>query len=273
MPDLRSDEGLLHFEITEAAVSGGSPAVLLHGLGSCGDDWPLQVQVLTDRRRVITPDLPGHGRSTPLPGRARIADFGDAVLRLLEARREPPVHLVGLSLGGAVALQLAADAPQRVRSLTAVNTFARLRPAEHGFGRGLTRLRLLLFAPMDRVGDWVAAGLFPREDQAALRRLAAGRLAANRRRNYLRTIGAVLRFELRPRLREIVCPTMVVAGERDRTVPLAAKLELQAGIPGARLEIVRDSGHATPLDAPAAFNRLLVDFLEEVEGKGSTLDG
>jgi len=266
VPDLRTNGGCLHYEDYEAVSPGGAPVVLLHGLGSCGDDWPLQVQALTDRRRVLTLDLPGHGRSTPLPGRVRIADFAAAVLRLLEVRREPAVHLVGLSLGGAVALQLAADAPQRVLSLTAVNTFARLRPAEHGLGRGLTRLRLLLFAPMDRVGEWVALGLFPREDQAGLRRLAAQRLTSNRRRTYLRSIAAVLRFDLRARLGEIVCPTLVVAGDRDRTVPLAAKLEIQAGIRGARFQIVGDSGHATPLDAPQAFNTLLLGFLDEVEG-------
>lgn len=266
MPELQTADGCLHYSVYPAVFPGGAPVVLLHGLGSCGDDWPLQVQALNDRRSVLTVDLPGHGRSTAPRGRAHIAGFAQAVLRLLEARGEPPLHLVGLSLGGAVALQIAADAPARVLSLTVVNTFARFRPAGHGLGRGLTRVWLLLFAPMQRLGEWVAEGLFPREDQDGLRRLAAERLAANRRRSYLQAVGAILRFDLRERLGEITCPTLIVAGERDATVPFSSKAEIRAGIRRARLEVVRDSGHATPLDAPQAFNELLRGFLDEVEG-------
>jgi 3-oxoadipate enol-lactonase len=238
---------------------------LLHGLGSCGDDWPLQLPALEPRYRVLTLDLPGHGASPLLRGWPSVGFMADEVARLLEALEEPPVHLVGLSLGGAVSLQLAVDHPDRVRSLTAVNAFARLRPHVGGLGRGLVRMALLAFGPMAAMGRWVADGLFPGADQSILRQAAAQRIAANPRRAYLQAIAAVSRFDLRRRLKDIACPTLIVAGERDATVPMRAKVELAEGIPGARLEVIPASGHATPLDAPEAFNNLLLRFLSEVD--------
>ncbi len=266
MPFLDTRGLRLHYDLHNP--QGLSTVVLLHGLGSCGDDWPFQLPALTPRYRVLTPDLPGHGRSTLAPGWPTVGDYARAVVDLLDGVGERAAHFVGLSLGGAVALQCALDAPGRVRSLTIVNSFARLRSGVVGSGRGLLRLTLVLFGPMSWVGRWVAAGLFPRAEQAALRQAAAARLASNPRRAYRAALAAAARFDVRARLRDISCPTLIVAGDGDRTVPLAAKRELAEGIPGARLAVVPDSGHATPLDQPEAFNALLLQFLGEVEAAG-----
>jgi 3-oxoadipate enol-lactonase len=71
-------------------------------------------------------------------------------------------------------------------------------------------------------------------------------------------------FDVRNRLGQITCPTLVIAGDRDTTVPLHLKQVLAASILGARLEIVADSGHATPIDQPEVFNRLVLRFIESV---------
>lgn len=245
--------------------AGAAAAVLLHGLGSCAEDWGLQLPALTPDRRVLTVDLPGHGRSPALPGWPRVSDLVRPTAAALDRAEPGPLHLIGLSLGGLAALQLALDRPERVRSLTLVNAFARLRPAPGGLGRSIVRLALLAFGPMRVLGAWVAAGLFPRPEQAALRRVAAERLAANDRRAYLAALHAAARFDVRARLGEIACPALVVAGAHDRTVPLACKLELAGGLPGAQLEVLAESGHATPLDAAPAFNDLVRGFLREVD--------
>jgi pimeloyl-ACP methyl ester carboxylesterase len=257
----------VHHQVHHPEHIGGPAVVLLHGLGSCGDDWPLQLSPLEPFYRVITLDLPGHGQSRLPPGWTTVRGLAAPVAALLERLEEPPAHIVGLSLGGAVALQLAVDWPARVRSLIIVNSFARMPHLSAGNGRALVRITLLLFGPMSLVGKWIAAGLFPGEDQAMLRQVAAERIAANRRGAYLRLLSAAARFDLRPRLAEVSCPALIVAGDRDATVPLEAKVELQARIPGARIEIVPDSGHATPLDAHDAFNALLLGFLHEVDQK------
>jgi pimeloyl-ACP methyl ester carboxylesterase len=78
---------------------------------------------------------------------------------------------------------------------------------------------------------------------------------------YFAAMRALARFDARGQVAAIRCPTLIVAGDRDTSVPLAAKTELAAAIPGARLLIVPGSGHATPHDQPAAFNRALLEFL------------
>jgi pimeloyl-ACP methyl ester carboxylesterase len=177
------------------------------------------------------------------------------------------VHVIGLSLGGCVALALALTAPARVRSLVLINTFAQLRPAGmRGRLRGLGRVLLALGAPMATVAAYVAREAFPRPEHTALRAAATARLAANPRRHYLASLAMLVRFDVRESLCDIRCPTLVVAGERDATVPLAAKQLLARAIPGARLAVVADSGHVTPFDQADTLNRLLLEHLATADG-------
>ena len=265
MPLFEQDGARLHYQMHPSQAQDGSLVTFLHGLGSCGEDWLLQVPVVARRHPILTLDLPGHGRSDALRGRPTTPAMARSVAGLLRELGAAPTHLVGLSLGGAVALQLAADEPRLVRSLIAVNTFARLRMGAGGMGRGLARLALLGMGRMDWLGRWVAAGLFPRTEQEGMRRAAAERLASNPRSAYWRAILAAARFDLRSRLGQIAVPVLIIAGEDDTTVPLAAKVELAASIPSARLEIIPGSGHATPIDAHERFNALLLAFMEQVE--------
>ncbi|MEJ2013872.1 MAG: alpha/beta fold hydrolase [Anaerolineales bacterium] len=249
----------------------GPAVLLLHGLGSCAEDWALQVAALAGRRGVIMLDLPGHGRSGRLPGWPTISGYAACALAPLDALQLERVDVVGLSLGGLVALQIGLDHPERVRSLTLVNSFARMRVPPTGIPRMLVRLILLAAAPMHALGEWVAAGIFPHPDQAQLRRMAAERLAANSRRSYLQAALAVARFDLHERLHELQLPVHVIAGEADNTVSLRAKRELARRIEGARLTIIPGSGHVSPVDAPGAFNQALLDFLNSLdilEGRG-----
>jgi 3-oxoadipate enol-lactonase len=248
-----------------AERSPAPPLLLLHGLGSCAEDWALQSAAFAGTRGVIMLDLPGHGRSDSLPGWPTIGDYASCALAPLDALRLPRADAAGLSLGGLVALQLGLDFPERVRSLTLVNSFARMRVPPAGIPRMLVRLLLLAAAPMQKLGEWVAAGVFPRPDQEQLRRLAADRLAANSRRSYLQAALAVARFDLRERLDELRLPVHVIAGEADKTVSLRAKEELARRAAGARLTFIPGSGHVSPVDAPDAFNQALLDFLNELD--------
>jgi 3-oxoadipate enol-lactonase len=120
---------------------------------------------------------------------------------------------------------------------------------------------------MNRLGDWVAGGLFPGPEQESLRRMAAARIAGNSWRGYLQAALAVSRFDRRRDLARIKTPTLVVAGEKDTTVPMRPKLELAQRIPGARLEVIPGSGHVTPIDATARFNALILAFLADVDDR------
>lgn len=241
----------------------GPPIVLLHGLGSSSADWTHQLEPLAARHRVVVPDLRAHGRSSRPRGRLTIGVMAHDVAALLAALEAPPAHVVGLSLGGCVALVLALDHGARVRSLTLVNTFARLPPpGPRRVLRLLTRLGLLACAPMRVVAAHVARGLFPRPDQRELYLAAVASLGSNRRGAYFASMRAVARFDVRSRLGQVRCPTLVVAGDRDATVPLAAKTLLSRTIPAAELLVVPDSGHATPADQAERFNSTLLAFVE-----------
>lgn len=243
--------------------SHGPLVLMLHGLGSRGDDWVFQIEALQDEYRVLTLDLRGHGISPSAPGWPTLRDLAVDVAGLLQQMGERRAHVVGLSLGGGVALQIGVDFPDLVESLTIVNAAATLRVPFRRFPIAFMRLALLLTGRRRRLGEWVAVGLFPRADQLQLREVAAERIAENTRPNYLKAINAILRFDLRKEVRLIEVPTLVVAGRLDRTVPLRSKVALAQAVPGARLEVIENSGHATPLDAPVEFNRILLEFISE----------
>jgi pimeloyl-ACP methyl ester carboxylesterase len=261
----RAPPSRVHWIEYPSVIAGGGAVVLLHGLGSSAEDWLLQAPVLQDRHRVIAIDLPGFGKSRRLAGWPSIADYAGAVGGAMAEAGMPAAHVIGLSLGGSVALQLGLDEPERILSLTLVNTFASLHLRPAAVLRTSVRFGLVLLGRMDRVGAWVAKELFPEPQQADLRRYAAERLTHSDRRSYIQAGQALARFNVFRRLGEVRCPTLVVAGENDTTIPLSAKQRLSQEIRGARLAQFPNSGHATPIDEAQAFNRAVEQFLDEVE--------
>jgi pimeloyl-ACP methyl ester carboxylesterase len=113
-------------------VTGGGPAVVfLHGLGSSADDWALQVPEFAKQFRVVTLDMRGHGASKARGGYS-IEQMADDVAKLLRQLGLPPAHIIGLSMGGCVAIALGIHHAESVRSLALVNTFARYQPPPGG---------------------------------------------------------------------------------------------------------------------------------------------
>jgi len=265
MPELTTDGLRLHWEEHIPKHETGHPVILLHGLGSSGEDWLLQTPALGMQRRLLAPDLPGHGRSQGFRHWPRIEDFAVAVSAMLRETHAEPAHVVGLSLGGAVALQLAVDSPEQVASLVIANGLARFRPSLEVLALGSVWLGRVLSGRMEDVAEWVAADLFPKPDQAGLRQEAAVRLARNRRSDYLRAVAAAAFFNIWPRLGSVTCPTLIVSGELDRVFPVERQREIAGGIRGARMVVVPDSRHATPIDSPDLFNRLVIDFMVAAE--------
>ena len=261
MPETVINHVRFHFEES----GSGDVLLFLHGLGSCSQDWPLQMPVFCSRFRVIAPDLHGHGQTDKPRKRVSIAQMTADVACLLDELGVKRTHIVGLSMGGCVAQQLALDNPARVRSLTLVNTFARFDPGAPDNAIPLVaRMGVLGLLGLPAQARFVAARMFPKPEQAQLRALAVERIASNDLATYIRLLLTLGAFDVTHRLREIACPTLVIAGNRDTTVPLRAKKFLAEHIPSARFELVADSGHATPIDQPEMFNRLVMNFVESV---------
>jgi 3-oxoadipate enol-lactonase len=269
VPVIRVRDVELYYEIHGAKVSGDgrsapSPVLLLHGLGSSGRDWPLQIPVFASRGPVITVDLRGHGRSSRGRTRPTVELMADDLAVLLQVASQPPAHVIGLSLGGCVGLALAIRAPACVRSLTLVNAFAsRPHLTLRGFARMLTRLGLLALAPMRTVAAHVARDMFPRPEQEEIYRAVVESLSRNAKAAYTAALLALVRFDARAELGRVRCPTLIVAGERDVTVPMSAKRRLGREISSARLLPVPDSGHATNIDQAEVFNRAVLEFITQ----------
>lgn len=239
----------------------GAPLLLLHGLGSGAADWLLQMPEFSAHFRVIAPDLRGHGHSDKPPGPYSIAEMAADVAELQEALGASPAHVLGLSMGGMVALQLAADYPAIVYSLVIANSVPALAPRNVSERLRLwQRLALARTLGPARSGRFLSRRLFPKPEQEAYRQLIAERWAENDADAYLASMRACIDWSVVDRLGEIHCPVLVISGDEDY-LPLDAKRELAERLPDGRLLLIADSRHATPIDQPEAFNRAVLDFL------------
>ncbi|MFZ5920706.1 MAG: alpha/beta fold hydrolase [Chloroflexota bacterium] len=259
MPKLRIDSIDLYYEIN----GQGQPVLFIHGLGSSSRDWEMQVPSFSERYRVVTFDLRGHGKSGKPPGPYRMAQFAADTAGLVRALEIAPAHIVGISLGGMVAFQLAVDAPELVRSLTVINSAPEfiVRTARERF-QVLQRKLIVRLLGMRKMGEVLGKRLFVKPEQAELRRVFADRWAENDPRAYREAMLAIPGWSVADRLEAITCPTLVIAADEDYT-PVSVKAAFVARMPRAELVVIQDSRHATPVECPEQFNETVTAFLSK----------
>ncbi len=257
--------GSIHFE--EVNPTGSPSVVLLHGLGSAGEAWQLQFQPLADLGlRVVAPDMPGFGWSPWAGGEVSVKRMADLMAAFVEGTGAKPAHVVGISMGGTVALQLALDHPDMVRSLVLVNTFARLRPRSlNEWLYFLARMVIARVVGPERQAEMVARRILPKPEHEEARATLRRHILQADRNVYKGMMSALFRFDVRDRLREIRVPTLVITGSEDTTVAPPIQEELARGIPGAQHIIIEGAGHAVIADSPDEFNETLVSFLRDVQ--------
>lgn len=244
--------------------SGAETVVFLHGFGGDLNNWLFNSEKLAAGRTVLALDLPGHGESSKDVGAGDIDFFTGVLGGFLDAVGAESVHLVGHSMGGAVALAYALRAPERVRSLTLVapaGLGAEINAAyidgfvESAKHRDLKQALELLFADPSLVTRQLTDDVlrYKRLDgvDAALRTVSAAWFPGGRQ-----TVA------LADRLGEVGVPVLAVWGDADRILPVAH------GAAAGRLEVLEGVGHSPHMEAATAFNRLLGDFLDQTE-KGS----
>jgi pimeloyl-ACP methyl ester carboxylesterase len=257
MPTLNVNAAELYFECAGA----GPPLLLIHGLGSSGDDWAFQRDALARAHTLILPDLRGSGRSSKPPGPYSIAGFGADLWALLDALGIHSVALLGFSLGGAVAIEMALMHPARVSRLIVCNTLASYRTDTwHKWIEANLQLALVRLLGPRGAARVFARRLFPHEDQAPKRQRVIDVVGANPRRPYLDTVHALIGWSAVERLAAQQMPTLIIAAEHDFT-PLDDKRAELRLFPQARLVVIAGSRHGTPFDAIEAFNATVLGFL------------
>jgi len=247
----------------------GSDVLLIMGLGAHAGDWARQVPALARHFRVTVFDNRGCGRSSAPDEPYSIRQMADDAVALMDALDMARAHVVGSSMGGEIAQELAISYPERVDRLVLIATsaggyWARIIPADRravGLPRIVPGLRELARQLRRRLQAVGARRAGPAWQPPAPPPPPAHGLRRQRE--------ATAAFDAHGRLSRISAPTLVIAGARDREVPLAAAEELARGIPGARLVVLRGAGHLMHYERADEVNRLLLDFLRASAGGGA----
>jgi len=266
--------------ITRILVTGDPerpPVLLLHGIGRSLDDWTDQTELLSAGYRVIALDLPGFGFSQRKPGAATPQALADGVAETLDALDEQRAcHVIGNSLGGAVAMHLLARHPDRVATLTLVNSA--------GFGAEVTPLLRMLGVP--GLGRYLATHSTPAGTRMMERQIFADTaLATPARITHALSVAAqpgtgAFLYEIathlgsvrgvRPQWRTDLLaavaahprPTLLMWGDRDRILPVHHLHAARAHFPDAQVELFTGVGHVPQIERPAEFARIVTEFIE-----------
>jgi pimeloyl-ACP methyl ester carboxylesterase len=248
------------------------PVVFVHGLGGCWQNWLENLPATARRRRVVALDLPGFGQSELPAGDVSITNFAHTVDALCETLELGPVALVGNSMGGFVAADVALHFPQRVERLALVSaagittndvlreparTVMRVGAAVAAIGA--RRIEYFLRRPRTR---HLAYGWVVRHPTALAPDLLWEQAQGTGAPGFMLAVDALANYDFRDRLPEIACPTLVVQGTDDMIVPVRDAYEYERLIPRSRTLILRDTGHVPMLERAPTFNRALLDFLD-----------
>ena len=270
---------MLHGRPVTYAHAGAGPVLLLvHGMGGGYENWREVIEPLARRRTVVAPDLPGHGASPPGNGDYSIGALAAGLRDLLLALGHKRATLVGHSLGGGIAMQLAYQFPELAERLVLVSSGG-LGPEVSLVLRAaaLPGSELWITATA-RTASWAGAavgrglsrvGLRPTPDVAEVARGYASLTDPGRRAAFLATLRSVInvngqRIDATDRLYLTGgLPVLIVWGERDPIIPVSHGERAHDAVAGSRLEIFDGVGHLPQLEAPARFVAVLERFLEQ----------
>lgn len=249
------------------------PVVFVHGLGGAWQNWLENLPRTAQERRALALDLPGFGRSEMPSDDISIPGYGRCVDEFCERLDLGQVVLVGNSMGGFVAAEVAIQRPARVERLALVSAAGisianlRRRPVQT-WGRvaaavgsyGAANSRTAVVRPGFR---HIALGFVARHPSRLRADLCWEQIHASGTPGFRDALEALMDYDFRDRLGDIGCPTLLVWGKQDTLVPVRDADEFERRIPNARKVLMEDTGHVPMLERPVTFNNLLIEFLEE----------
>jgi aminoacrylate hydrolase len=255
----------LQYEILGSSKQGAATIVLSAGLGGAGAFWQPQIAALREHVQVLLYDHRGTGSNRcELQEPYSIRMMADDVLEILDKAGLHQCHFMGHALGGLVGLDLALRTPSPLSSLILVNAWAKV---DNHTKRCFTARTALLshvgpeaYVRAQPIFLYPASWLSQHED-AIVREEAHGIAHFQGAHNLMTRLAALLAFDVSYRLGDIPVPTLVAASRDDILVPYTASEALAAAIPGAKLWLTAEGGHACTVTDPAPFNQAAIDFL------------
>ncbi len=257
MPKLLVNNTGIYYE----TAGQGEPLLFIHGLASSARSWKKQVPFFSQQYRVVTFDIRGHGRSDKPMEPYSIELFASDAAELLKALGIESAHIVGFSMGGMIAFQLAVEAPELVRSLVAVNSCPEgsirsfnggVECFKHLVGMQINGIR---HRPRKNGGESESETKEERSYQSLLQRMAMKNKLA-----YANAFGALLKWSVVDRLDTIKCPTLMISSDAD-FVPVSVKEGYASKMPCAELMVISNSRHGAPRERTEEFNEMLLRFV------------
>ena len=244
----------------------GLPVLLVHGFPLNGTMWNDQIGALEDRHRAIAPDLRGFGHSDVTDGVVTMEQMADDLAAMLDVLGvDGPVVLCGLSMGGYVALRFVRKYASRLAGLVLCDTRSAADAPQALAAREEMARRVLAEGP-EFLADAMPPKLFAevtlRENPQTVESLRQMILAADPQSIAAASRGMAARPDSTSELNEIRCPTLVVVGSEDGLSPPAEMRTMAAAIDGARFVEIQEAGHISPMEQPAEFNAVLLEFLD-----------
>ncbi|WP_285362831.1 alpha/beta fold hydrolase [Microbacterium sp. LMC-P-041] len=239
--------------------------VLGPSLGTSSSVWEGVTPLLSDRYHVIAWDLPGHGGSAAAEVAFSIADLARSVAAGLRERGAASVYYAGVSLGGAVGVQLALEQSGFVNALAVVASGAKLgRPDAWHSRAAFVRANSTAAMREPSAERWFAPHTLARE--LSLPRRLLSELGVVDRESYSLCCEALAAYDVRDRLHEIACPVLILWGEHDQIAPQNTADELNEGLADGRVVCLLGAGHLPPVEDPTATAQEIGSFLMAVDG-------
>ncbi len=265
MPHLaptKTKDGRLSYEA--AGDPGLPPLVFLHGIGGAARAWRGQLDFFKDRYRTIAWDMPGYGGSAPLPT-VSIAALAGALRDFLQQVGSTKPILVGHSIGGMIVQQLLAKHPRIASAIVLAQTSPAFGKPDGDWQKTFIEARL---GPLDR-GETLAAlapslvkELAGDDPDIGGMELARDCMACVPEAAYRATMLAMLGFDQRNALKDIVVPTLLLSGSKDKNAPAPMMAKMATYVPSAKYVELEGVGHLANLERPGAFNAALDSFLK-----------
>jgi 3-oxoadipate enol-lactonase len=257
----------LYYEETRAAphwIPDRTPVLFIHGLSTDHTIWEKQVAAFSKDRPVIVVDVRGHGRSAkPEANVYSIKQHADDMIALLRHLGGPKVHVVGVSMGGMAAQQMALRAPELLESIALICSSS--EPPRQG---STLEWRLEVFDESRDLEGYIEK-VFERALISSVSKEARDhlfQLSVHNSRSIQRTgIIETFSYDATRHLKNISIPTLVVGGKHDGSIPPVLSETLASAIPGAKLVMLSESGHAPYIEAPEELNVVLGDFFSKFE--------
>jgi pimeloyl-ACP methyl ester carboxylesterase len=278
VPDIEIDGATtLHY----ATSGAGEPILLIPGLGLDHNYYRFGIPLLSRHLQVLAVDPRGIGRSTKSPPPYTVEAWADDFAVMIDKLGRGPIHVLGSSLGGSMALALAQRHPGKLKSLIVVGGFSELdRATELNF-----RLRLRLIEKLgmsdevaDYMGLWTLTRKFINSDAGfATMRANQANIRASSAQSYSAFVEALLKWgrcqpgqEREPKfttlLDSIKTPTLVVTSDNDHLIPKELSDLIAARIAGAKLVVMPGAGHIPFMEQPDEVVRIVLQFLEGLDG-------